>query len=115
MAADWAVTSFSLSGGVPDGACGDRIRMVYGDIYRAESAAEAAQDASVVTHLAAVDHRGRHAHHLQGLTSSVAVDCDRVQTDVCSEDQALSLGRAGRAKQAQKAIARRRRQSSGVA
>lgn len=131
LAAGWSVTSFSLPGEAPMAHWGDRVRMVHGDVRRPEDSADAARDAALIVHLAAVvglpgeyerqwsiiaegtrticraSQTGSQTRTRILVASSVAVYGDQVQKGVCSEDLGLGAwqGAYGRAKQAQETIA----------
>ncbi len=126
--AGWDVTSFSLPGEASLPAWGERVRMAYGDLADRTAVDHAAQDCSLVIHLAApVGVAGRYqwqwdviaegtrnvceaiaaAGGRAVVASSIAVYGTLIQTQVCREGDGHGpwAGAYGRAKQGQEIVA----------
>lgn len=135
--AGWEVTSLSLPGEVPPADWNARVRMVYGDLTDEAVVRDAATGAGLAVHLAApVGVAGRYdwqwrvmvdgtRNVCDALTSndgrvvvvsSIAVYGDRIQHQLCCEDDALGpwQGAYGRAKQGQERIAREIAERTGL-
>lgn len=126
--AGWDVTSFSLPGEVPLPAWGERVRMAYGDLADRAAVEHAAQECSLVIHLAApVGVAGRYQWQWEVIAegtrnvceaiaagggravvaSSIAVYGTLIQTQLCRESDGHGpwAGAYGRAKQGQELAA----------
>lgn len=135
--AGWDVTSFSLPGELPLPAWGERVRMAYGDLADRAAVEFAAQECSLLIHLAApVGVAGRYQWQWEVIAegtrnvceaiaanrgravvaSSIAVYGTLIQRQVCREEDGHGpwAGAYGRAKQGQETVAREVAERTGM-